>query len=426
MGVSTQAFGTRVPVADPAGQPRSPATSIASAARCPRSRAIPITGPGTRPGRRGRWHSRVRGPAGIRRRAAGRRAERGDRDAGRGPDPRAAHHRRQPGARRRPNGRRLDRALSRPRVHGSSIDIYVNETTRHADVILPPASMLDARRTTTWSSTRFAVRNVARVNRRVRQARGRARSTGRSSTALGAAYREGGRRASTSRCRPPRDADRRRPGARRPTRPRRRRARGAPHGVDLGPLQPSLLRAPGDARTGASTARRDAVRRRPARVVRARSAASAVDGRAAPGRPPPPAQQQFLDAQRAPAGEGHAAPPAADARGRPARRAAWPTATRVRGDVRASARSRPKCARPSDVMPRRGLPAARLRPRSRGRAPAARWRRARRRELQRPVRRARGSTRLRQCGAQRDRDPRRSRLTRLSGGGRPRHAHARG
>jgi anaerobic selenocysteine-containing dehydrogenase len=40
-----------------------------------------------------------------------------------------------------PNGRRLDRALGQLDFM-ASIDIYINETTRHADVILPPASCL--------------------------------------------------------------------------------------------------------------------------------------------------------------------------------------------------------------------------------------------------------------------------------------------
>ncbi len=59
-----------------------------------------------------------------------------------------------------PNGRRLDRALEQLEFM-VAIDLYVNETTRHADVILPPA----------WSLTEdhvdlvfsdFFVRNVAR------------------------------------------------------------------------------------------------------------------------------------------------------------------------------------------------------------------------------------------------------------------------
>ena len=98
-------------------------------------------------------------PAGDARRPAGGRARRGDRDAGRRPDPRAGHVRRQPGAlgAERPAARR---ARSRRSSSWSSIDLYVNETTRHADVILPPA----------WSLAEehfdVAVRELLRAQRR--------------------------------------------------------------------------------------------------------------------------------------------------------------------------------------------------------------------------------------------------------------------
>lgn len=41
-----------------------------------------------------------------------------------------------------PNGRRLDRALERLEFR-VAVDFYVNETTRHADIVLPPATMLE-------------------------------------------------------------------------------------------------------------------------------------------------------------------------------------------------------------------------------------------------------------------------------------------
>lgn len=41
-----------------------------------------------------------------------------------------------------PNGRQLDRALSRLEFM-ASIDFYINETTRHADIILPPTAALE-------------------------------------------------------------------------------------------------------------------------------------------------------------------------------------------------------------------------------------------------------------------------------------------
>ena len=61
-----------------------------------------------------------------------------------------------------PNGRQLDRAL------GSldfmlSIDIYLNETTRHADLILPPTSALNHDHYDLIFNA-FAVRNVTRYN----------------------------------------------------------------------------------------------------------------------------------------------------------------------------------------------------------------------------------------------------------------------
>ena len=80
-------------------------------------------------------------------------------DAGRRPDPGARHHRRQPGAvdpeRRRGSTPRSTRSSSWCRV-----DIYLNETTRHADVILPPPSPLRSRHYD-LALLQLAVRNVA-------------------------------------------------------------------------------------------------------------------------------------------------------------------------------------------------------------------------------------------------------------------------
>jgi len=61
-----------------------------------------------------------------------------------------------------PNGRRLDRAFESLDFM-AAIDIYVNETTSHADVILPPASML-AHENYDVVFNSLAVRNVARHN----------------------------------------------------------------------------------------------------------------------------------------------------------------------------------------------------------------------------------------------------------------------
>lgn len=59
-----------------------------------------------------------------------------------------------------PDGRRLDRALGQLDFM-VSVDIYLNETTRHADVILPPCSALE-RSHYDYYFLRFAVRSTAR------------------------------------------------------------------------------------------------------------------------------------------------------------------------------------------------------------------------------------------------------------------------
>jgi anaerobic selenocysteine-containing dehydrogenase len=61
-----------------------------------------------------------------------------------------------------PNGRRIGRALERLDFR-VSIDFYVNETTRHADVILPPAGPL-AEEHVDLIFPSFMVRNVARYS----------------------------------------------------------------------------------------------------------------------------------------------------------------------------------------------------------------------------------------------------------------------
>ncbi len=61
-----------------------------------------------------------------------------------------------------PNGRRLDRALG-TLDHVVSIDGYLNETTRHAHVLLPPAPPL-ARPHYDFALYAFAVRNVAKYS----------------------------------------------------------------------------------------------------------------------------------------------------------------------------------------------------------------------------------------------------------------------
>jgi anaerobic selenocysteine-containing dehydrogenase len=127
----------------------------------PTQPAIPMTGPGTRPG----------GPGRIKSRVAGRPVFSGE-----FPVASMAEEIDTPGEGRiramltiagnpvssTPNGRRVDRALSGLEFM-ASIDIFVNETTRHADVILPPVSML-AHDNYDVVFNAFAIRNVARHN----------------------------------------------------------------------------------------------------------------------------------------------------------------------------------------------------------------------------------------------------------------------
>ena len=66
-----------------------------------------------------------------------------------------------------PNGRQLDQALEGLEFM-LSIDLYINETTRHADLILPSTSALENDHYDTTFNT-FAVRNVTRFNRAILQ-----------------------------------------------------------------------------------------------------------------------------------------------------------------------------------------------------------------------------------------------------------------
>jgi anaerobic selenocysteine-containing dehydrogenase len=198
--------------------------------------AIPITGPGTNAGKHARWHSRVRGlpefggelPVGV-----------------------LAEEIETPGAGQvralltvagnsvlsTPDGRRLDAALASLDFM-VAIDIYVNETTRHADLILPPASPLTQYHYDLIFNA-FAVRRVARLNKPLRERADGERADWEIVDALGQALapRLG---KPWQALKPPRELI------------AEGLARGgsgididaleaAEHGVDLGPLRPSLL-----------------------------------------------------------------------------------------------------------------------------------------------------------------------------------------
>jgi len=137
-----------------------------------------------------------------------------------------------------PDGRALDRALGGLDFY-VAIDIYRNETTRHADLILPPASPLTQFHYDLIFNA-LAVRRVARVNRPVAERAPHERADWEILNGVAAAFaRAAGRE---WRDQPP---------------PRTMIAAGlarggsgltiddveqAPHGLDLGPLEPSLLR----------------------------------------------------------------------------------------------------------------------------------------------------------------------------------------
>jgi anaerobic selenocysteine-containing dehydrogenase len=127
----------------------------------PNDPVMPITGPGTARGHYGRWKSRVRGLPEF---------------AGELPVAALAEEIATPGPGQvralmtcagnpvlsTPNGRALEAVL--PKLDFMlSIDVYVNETTRHADLILPPTSPLSQYHYDAIFNA-FAVRRVARLN----------------------------------------------------------------------------------------------------------------------------------------------------------------------------------------------------------------------------------------------------------------------
>ena len=141
-----------------------------------------------------------------------------------------------------PNGRRLERALE-SLDHLVAVDLHLNETTRHADVLLPPAPPL-ARAHYDLALNAFAVRNVAKyVEAAVARAPGQ-RHDWEILAELG------------GRALAPRPFRRPATWAARTLRPERlldlllrtgpygltlARLRASPHGIDLGPLQPGRV-----------------------------------------------------------------------------------------------------------------------------------------------------------------------------------------
>lgn len=160
MGVSTQLFGTVCTWLIQLVNLLTGNLDAVGGALCTQP-LVPLTGPNTRPGNWGKQRSRVSGRPVF---------------GGELPASTMSEEIETPGEGQlrafltiagnpvssTPNGRRLDRALASLEFM-ASIDIYVNETTRHAHVILPPASMLCHDNYDVVFNA-LAVRNVARVN----------------------------------------------------------------------------------------------------------------------------------------------------------------------------------------------------------------------------------------------------------------------
>ena len=236
MGVSTQAWGTLCQWLLQLANLLTGNLDRAGGA-LPNEPAIPLTGPRTNAGKRGRWRSRVRGlpefggelPVGV-------LAEEID-TPGEG-QVRALLCIAGNPVLSTPGGRRLDAALESLEFM-LAIDIYLNETTRHADLILPPASPLTQYHYDLVFNA-FAVRKVARLNRPLRERAPDERADWEIFDGLGRAIAAAGGEVWTPLL-PPREAI------------AAGLARGtsgldidvleaAEHGLDLGPLAPSLLR----------------------------------------------------------------------------------------------------------------------------------------------------------------------------------------
>lgn len=199
--------------------------------------ALPITGKGTSPGGMGRWQSRVRSlpefagelPVSVLREEI---LTPGDGQI------RALITSAGNPVLSTPDGQALDAAL--PQLQFMlSIDIYMNESTRHADLILPPASFLSQDHYDSVFNA-FAVRRVARLNQPVQTQADDERADWEIINGIGQAFATATGKAWQAL--PP---------------PKQLIAMGlargssglgmedlvaAEHGIDLGPLQPSLLR----------------------------------------------------------------------------------------------------------------------------------------------------------------------------------------
>jgi anaerobic selenocysteine-containing dehydrogenase len=198
--------------------------------------AIPVTGPGTNRGQRGRWRSRVRGLPEF---------------GGELPVSAMTEEMITPGEGQvralltvagnpvlsTPDGRALESAIAGLDFY-VAVDIYINETTRHADLILPPASPLTQYHYDLIFNA-FAVRRIARLNVPVGERKADERADWEIVNGLGAAYCTAAGKAWQP-LPPPREmiaAGLAQGGSGLDI----ARLEAAPHGLDLGPLRPSLM-----------------------------------------------------------------------------------------------------------------------------------------------------------------------------------------
>jgi len=202
----------------------------------PNDAVIPLTGPGTPAGARGRWKSRVRGLAEF---------------GGELPVAALIEEIDTPGDGQiralltsagnpvlsTPNGTALERALGKLDFM-VCVDMYLNETTRHANLILPPASPFTQHHYDLIFNA-FAVRRVARVNVPLWEKAADERADWEIFNGLGAAYAKAAGKAFGALPEPAAVIGE----------ALRRGGSGLtfdelatkPHGVDLGPLRPNLL-----------------------------------------------------------------------------------------------------------------------------------------------------------------------------------------
>ncbi|MFT3807254.1 molybdopterin-dependent oxidoreductase [Arenimonas sp.] len=235
MGLSTQAFGSLC-------QWLMQLINLATGnldregGALPNEPVIPVTGPGTSPGLRDRWRSRVRGLPEF---------------AGELPVAALAEEILTPGEGQvrglltcagnpvlsTPDGRTLERAFASLDFY-VAIDIYINESTRHADLILPPASPLTQHHYDLIFNN-FAVRRVARLSAPLQQRADDERGDWEIVNGLGAAYAAAAGKVWQD-LPAPREliaAGLKRGGSGLDI----QTLENAPHGLDLGPLRPSLL-----------------------------------------------------------------------------------------------------------------------------------------------------------------------------------------